>query len=303
MNLQNERLLVQFRGPDSPPNSKRFDETGCVEQVVLDGKHTFCMPEQVIPTRFTCKGVGLSGELSCYGLAAEAAPGQLFPKFGVGVLRQIPGGTEFDMHGDYEVVTPFPIETSCDGHTAVFRQQPVPCLDMAVRLERTFTLEGTALIMQVRVENTGKRPLKLSEYHHNFVAIDGIPMGPGYKLELYQDNAPEKLVKAVCTAGKEQTPVEGVVRVENNCVYWNQDMENRVLFTKAGPEDLAAKPGSVWKLSHEKSSASIEELVGFSPARVVYWGIEHCICVEVYHDIFVEPGQSATWARTWKFEG
>ena len=44
--LKNQRLEVTIRLPGSQPESERFDSSCVVEQVLLDGKHTFCQPEQ-----------------------------------------------------------------------------------------------------------------------------------------------------------------------------------------------------------------------------------------------------------------
>ncbi len=40
--LKNQRLEVTVRLPGSQPESERFDSSCVVEQVLLDGKHTFC---------------------------------------------------------------------------------------------------------------------------------------------------------------------------------------------------------------------------------------------------------------------
>ena len=39
--LKNQRLEVTIRLPGSQPESERFDSSCVVEQVLLDGEHTF----------------------------------------------------------------------------------------------------------------------------------------------------------------------------------------------------------------------------------------------------------------------
>ena len=59
-------------------------------------------------------------------------------------------------------------------------------------------------------------------------------------------------------------------------------------------EDILSCPEYTWRLSHEKSDASISETVHFVPAKLVIWGIEHCVCAEVYNEWNVPVGGRQT---------
>ena len=83
--------------------------------------------------RATCHGVGLCSEFVWDELAKEAAPGEFFPKLGVGLLRQRPEGGAYDMWKHYEV-TPFPASVHIMEHKAVFEQEPILCMGVAARL-------------------------------------------------------------------------------------------------------------------------------------------------------------------------
>lgn len=80
--LKNQRLEVTIRLPGSQPESERFDSSCVVEQVLLDGKHTFCQPEQKISSRVTCWGFGLNAEFDMNDVARKAKKGAFFPQTG-----------------------------------------------------------------------------------------------------------------------------------------------------------------------------------------------------------------------------
>ena len=57
-----------------------------------------------------------------------------------------------------------------------------------------------------------------------------------------------------------------------------------------------------YRLTSKNSTHSITEQDDFKPVRAVVWGVEHCMCCEVFVQVHVEPGQSQEWTRTWTFE-
>ena len=95
--LKNQRLEVTIRLPGSQPESERFDSSCVVEQVLLDGEHTFCQPEQKIASRVTCWGFGLNAEFDMNDVARKARKGELFPKPGVGLMTQIEDNRPYDL--------------------------------------------------------------------------------------------------------------------------------------------------------------------------------------------------------------
>jgi hypothetical protein len=301
--IQNERLKVSFRLPAGPPHSSRFDASGCVEQVLLDDRHSFCEPEQILPGRHTTNGVGLCGEFRWDELAAEAAPGEQFPKFGVGLLTQITSGGSYDIRKhDAYAVAPFRTDIEIDGQRACFVQRPETCMGVAARVMREYRLEGNSLLQYTAITNTGERVLDLYEYQHNFVSIDGISIGTGYQLELPLDDSAYLMERAVWKTNHMPEPEGSVIQTDGKSVHWLCSMEDRVLFRESGCDEIKAENGLCWNLSHTGSPASIAEWLSFSPDRIVYWGVEHCICVEAYIKILLNPGMEQSWSRRWVFD-
>ena len=60
--LKNQYLTVTVRLPEENPKTQRFDTAAVISQVVLNGRHTFCQPEQLLQHRVNTDGCGLCSE-------------------------------------------------------------------------------------------------------------------------------------------------------------------------------------------------------------------------------------------------
>lgn len=297
MILENDRLKVQFAEAETL-QTQRFDHTAMISQILLDGKHSFCTPEQLIPERRTCHGMGLCGEFVLLGAAEEAMAGQWFCKPGVGLLRQLEDGMPYDMWKRYEV-QPFPVTMEKEAGRVVCRQQPVPQGGYAVELEKVFTLEGNRLILDTRATNTGEKKIWLQEYQHNFVSLDGIRVGDGYALELSCDKQ-LKQIESQTMRREDESPLPAAVRADGNGMYWEKDMEEKVIYHRS--EDIDPEVPSRWTLRHSGTPVRMSEETVFTPSRIDIWAIEHCICAEFYHSAHIAPGETAHWRRIWTFD-
>lgn len=299
MKLYTDDLTVELRDPEEE-FSERFDASAVVRQVELHGKHRFCQPEQRIPGRQTCRGEGLCGEFVWDEIAERAAPGEYFPKFGVGLLRQRPEGGAYDMWKHYEVL-PVKIDVHMRENSAVFVQENPVCLGLAARITKEVRLYRNTLRLTTEIINTGSLPLNLQEYQHNFVAIDDIPAGPGYRLELPFDGTLERVRSAAHCLPNRNMPAPGTLDAEHGAMIWRSGMDGREYHKVTEKNFILPCPSYRWRLSHSDSTASISETVHFTPERLVLWGVEHCICTEVYARWRLQPGERASFARTWCF--
>ena len=298
--IKNDRLEVEFRYSPTHVFSSRFETIGVVEQVTLDGKYKFCEPEQRLPGRVTCNGVGLCGEYSWDGLAAEARPGQNFPKIGLGLLRQRPEGGPYHIFKDYEV-TLFPTSVELAGDSARFTQDCIPCMDIAAKIEKTVSLSGCSIITNTTIYNLGQRTLELGEYQHNFLSLDGLPVGPGYHLQIPFDGNIGGISGSAYDMSDPFHRISGFMEARGDEIHWLRDMDGHGFHKETEPQDLHPEKGRFWRLTHIDSPLSVSEEFSFNPSRLVVWGVEHCICTEVYVPINVEPGERQSWTRTWRF--
>ena len=296
--LENGDLRVTLRHPDREPRGVRFDTAAAAVQVVLHGRHTFCQPEQRLPGRITCWGEGLCGELDIPGIAEEVPAGDFFPKPGVGLLRQAEDRAPYHIMRAYEARR-FPKRWEAGADWAVFTEEPEPCLGIALRLRREIRLEGNAVVLTTEAENTGTRAVSFTEYQHNFVALDDLPVGDGYSLEIPFDGTLAQLPGRFRRLEDGQ-PVSRA-RTEGQRVLWTAPPDSVTWHKVTEAPDILPCPEYRWTLSHRDSAASVSEVTDFRPARLVLWGVEHCICTEVYFAASLAPGGRCTWRRTWVF--
>lgn len=299
--LRSEELEVTLFNPGGEFLSQRFTAPGVVKQVILHGEHVFCQPEQRKSERPTCYGVGLCGEFVWDEVAGEVKPGQWFPKFGVGLLKQREEGGPYNMWKSYECRR-FPVSCYQREEQAVFFQKQEPCLGVSASLTRTVSVYRNLITVTTELENTGERLLDLWEYQHNFVAIDEIPIGPGYHLSVPFDGTAEEMVKKSVKIESYQIPVEGVLQVTGTDISYRKSMDNTACHKVTEKDRILSGPEYRWTLYHEKSPARVSETVHFLPQRLVIWGIEHCICAEVYDRWILKQGERRVSARTWCFE-
>lgn len=298
--IQNDRLQVRFRFTANQNESERFEALGVIDQVLLDGKYQFCEPEQRIADRVTCYGAGLCGEYVWDELAEEAAPGQKFPKLGVGLLTQRPEGGPYNMWKHY-AVEPFPSQVSYGADRAIFVQEPVECLGIAARIVKEVWLDGNEVHTRTKVSNVGSRPLHLNEYQHNFVSLNGREVGPGYRLDVPFDGTLAEISGAAFRLDDFTHRLSGFMQTHGQSVHWLRSMDGHGYHKITEKPDLHMENGSYWRLHHEECPLEVEEKLSFAPSRLVIWGIEHCVCTEVYVPINVPCGETQTWERTWVF--
>lgn len=291
MELKNEWLQVTF----GALSTQRFDRTAAVS-VVLDGQYAFCTPEQVLSHRRTCGGRGLCGEFVLPGAAESAKAGEWFLKPGVGLMKQNVDGAPYDMWKTYEC-RPFAVTAEIGTEQAVFRQKGAAG-GVGLEIEKRYSLEENRLILEISATNIGEKPLELQEYQHNFLSIDGLPVGQGYLLELPCDKTVSTITEKTLRQGDEIS-LPSAVTVAGSEVRWQSDMTEKILYHRS--EDIDAAAPSRWTLKHENSSVSVTEETDFTPTRIDVWSVEHCVCPEFYQTVHLAPGETARWKRTWTF--
>lgn len=297
--IENERLRVTFRYAPGEKVYHRFETIGVMAEVLLDGKDVFTEPEQLDAGRFSCQGVGLCGEYVWDGLGAEARKGEWYPKFGVGLIEQNEDNKPYDMWDASYQYTLFPVTAQFFEDRAVFTQEPIPCRGYAARIVKEIALSGSQIRSTTTVENCGEKPLHMAEYQHNFVAVNHQVIGPDYELEVPFNRELDKMEGSVSSL-KTREKVPDVLAVEGGKMVWKRSMgEGLTLFHRFEQEALACGGKSFWTLRNKKHGLSITEEFDFVPSVLVQWGIEHCVCTEVYAPIEANPGESCRFTRTW----
>lgn len=284
--LHSDRLQVEIAEPGKHYAGSRFDWTGFVTQVTLDGRHTFCQSESPDPA----KGTGGRGLCNEFGIQTpigfdEANPGGLFPKLGVGLLTR-PDDKPYSFSHPY-AVTPFVIETTTSPQAVRFVSQPRPCGGYAARLTKEIAVEENRLAIRYRLENTGGKTLATDEYAHNFVAIDNHPIGPDYTL-----------TTAFPLKGKD-APSPGLGLTGNQACWPEMVAPGKAFYHQI--TIIPAGVGSRWELRHNPSGVVMSETGDFPLFRFALWGMGHTVSPEMFCRIRLPPGQTLSWKRTYEF--
>jgi len=282
--LQNHRLQVDLLRPGSPIyNGSRFDWTGFILQVTLDGEHTFCGPESSVPDEGT-GGIGLCSEFRGEDAIGfdDALPGEQFPKLGVGLLTR-PDENPYTFFEEYEL-TPFPVTVEQGPDSIIFAQDPLPCRGYAARFTKTVRLDENRMSIHARLENVGELALKTREYNHNFVIINRHCFGESYRLTLPFQPHPEDC--------------DGPYRCQGQEITW-PDPVRETYFSPM--ERFPGSGPAAWELRHLESGVSLREETDFPWRQFALFGNQTLVCPEAFIEIDLEPGATLEWTRKYEF--
>ena len=287
MRLSTDRLTVEIAEPGVfPANTSRFDWTGFVTSIKLDGVYEFCTCEPTNLVHPSTGGVGLCNEYLCPQLCDAVKPGEKFEKFGIGLFTK-PDQEGYCFYRKYEI-QPFPMNWKSDRDSVTFVTEPNQSAKNSIRQEKKIRVSGQDLEMQVKIENTGTNTLKMEEFCHNFLTLDGLKIGPDYRLDIPYIRE-EKVMEAGTLYGKAG---QFSFRAYN---------EKAALLQIKKEEVNRQAQLYAWTLSHEKSPVYIRCTDEFCPAHVDIWSIDHIISVETFYSIELRPGDSVSWKRRWHF--
>jgi hypothetical protein len=289
ISLETGRLNVEIAEPGIwPDTTTRFDRAGFITQITLDGKHRFCAVEPGNLWHPGTGGMGLCNEFKCPVPAEEAALGEKFPKFGVGLLTR-------DEDKPYRFFhrypcEPFDIAVERIGASVTYTTSPKPCMGYALRNTKRLRVDGNRLSMAVTVENTGDKPVEFDEYCHNFITIEHLPIGPRYYLGM------------TVTPQDGKGPLSGTSLMGQGNGFTFSGYSGEASMIEAADSEIRRDVPFGWTLSHTDSPAVISETVSVTPVKVAVWAIDHIISPEVLCHFSVRPGSSASWTREWTFD-
>jgi hypothetical protein len=316
--LRSDRLTVEIALPGEVYKGTRFDWSGFITQVTLDGTHTFCASESLQPGR----GTGGSGLCNEFGnekpVGYDDAPvGEAFPKLGIGLLKR-PDGDTYRFIRPYEIIEEFPIIYDAGEQQVVFYVEPIPCRGYAARLQKTLSVSGADLTIAYSLENAGEHDIVTREYCHNFLRIDDHMVGPDYVLtfpySITLEPLGEQLGGFLPRWVRMLIPrpwlaklgemifqrMLTVVSVKGNEITWN-GMPERAFYARL--QGFHKTDQAQWTLVHKPSGVQVQEFDDFEPARVAVWGVEHVVSAEVFMDINLKPGETLNWTRRYHFQG
>lgn len=282
MKLTSSRLSIDWAEPASYYAGSRFDWTGFVTQVTLDGATTFCVPESTDGT-----GTGGCGLCNEFGIMEpvgfdDCPAGGWFPKIGVGILKR-PDGEPYSFARGYEIEAA-PMRWAKIGDSAVeVVCDPVPARGYAVRLVKRIEAECNRLTVSYALENAGDKPVKTREYAHNFLMFGGA-------------EARDFELRAPFDVTAWRWP--GHIEARGATARWLRPPEDAMYVAM---EPLPAGMDR-FTLTHLPTGASVTEEDGAGWSKLTVWGTRRVISAEAFIDIDVAPGSTGRWTRAYTFE-
>ncbi len=305
--LRSDRLRVDIARPGRAYRGTRFDWTSFITQVTLDANesappgrggpfsrgHTFCVEESFVPGRGT-GGIGLCNE---FGIETpigydDAQPGETFPKLGIGLLVR-PDGAPYNFFRPYEVAQLFPTQIKASESQVTFTVEPLDCRGYAARVVKTVSVEANTLSIAYTVENVGEKPIVTREYCHNFMGINGAPMGPNYVLRVPYEIDLEPMPEQAERMLEDLEIEESTLRVRKT--------PQHPFYCRL--QGFSRTDAPQWELVHTPSGLTTREYDDFAPVRVAVWGESHVISAEVFVDIDIRPSEVQHWTRRYEFLG
>ncbi len=268
----------------------RFDWTGFIEQVtLLNGGHTFCVPESLIPGAGT-GGAGLCNEFGISrAIGYDKAPvGGWFPKPGIGLLQK-QNNQPYQFFFDYQV-NPFKVNVEVSAHEVKYTVYPLECRGYAIHQTKKISLDGNTMTIAYELSNKGSLSFQTEEYVHNFIGINKQDVGNDYELRLPGDVQIEE---------PESSYTSDLLHVNKDTLSWKRTPDKAFYCKLKGYEKAGAEFN--WELLHKPSGAGVRESGDFKVSQIALWGERHVISPEVFINIDLAPGQSLAWNRTYQF--
>jgi len=290
--LENKRLRVEIIDPNqqSRYHGPRFEWSGMVWQITLDGRHTFCRTSDVRDV--IDSGVGLAEEAAEPLGFDEIGEGGDFVKLGIGVLRKH-NNEPYGFWKPYPIVDAPKFEVASTPpsltHTQVLRGPR----GWGYRYSKTVALAGDkpALTITHEIENIGTKPISTTQYNHNFMIFDNNPVGPGY---------------SACFGFKPAIDgdfdLRGIVEFADSCVGYRRAFDGKPLFVAIkGFADSIEHNRII--VQHHQSDTGVGIAGDFPLAKLHFFTTPEMICPEPFVDLDVEPGEKQQWTRIYTFRG
>lgn len=273
----------------------RFNRSGFVSEVILDGKTYFCASEPNCLWHACSGGRGFCSEF-LLDVSSETEIGGWFPKLGVGLLKKFEDDQYwiFKKYECKEVAPTFTSWTDQNGRSFVqFKTVTPECLGYGLEELRTISVYDNCMKFDVKIKNIGQKTICAREYCHNFISIGGMAIGPAYTLELPDVCVPNGIIPSY----------EGINNIEgvSGSLQIMEHSEKDYAIISLSAERINSRDAFYWKLanSSDKSFVACEE--SFSPEEVKVWCVDHMVSPEVFRSIQIDPGQTDSWSRTYTF--
>lgn len=284
----------------------RFDWSGLISSLTVHGQAIFgTWFDQIAPNVrdfVTFKGKIVSGPntavlgpVDAYDASgpqswADAAPGGVFLKIGVGLLRKPEDGAAYSSFKTYEIIDGGQWTTRSARDHVTFQQvvQAKDDLYGYVYIKTLRLVPGKPeLLVEHSLRNTGRQTLKTTSFNHNFLTLAGDPTADGLSLK-----APFQIVNA--------RPLRDVAEVNGDQLTYRRSLN---------PEEVLSTPitGFETTLSNYDFTLSNRRGAGYRVqserplSALTLWSIKPTVAVEPFITLDIPAGATEAWTFHYSF--
>ena len=221
----------------------------------------------------------------------EAKPGNTFVKIGVGALRK-PDDKPYTFATYYDIINPgkwtvkphkdfvdftHELTDGATGYGYVYHK--------TVKL----TKGKPELVLEHSLKNTGRLPIDVSTYDHNFFIIDKQPSGPTVNVQF-----------PFAVKGEGKGFGSTILAQENRLIY-ARELEPKNVYS-AGLQGFGPTAADYdIRVENQRTGAGVRIRSDQPLQKLVYWACATTSCPEPYIHLTAAPGQQITWRITYEF--
>lgn len=306
--IQNKQLHIKLYLPDAKDGfytGTRFDWSGVIADLEFAGHHLYrpwfsSVDPSVRDFTYKDDAIIAAPNSAMTGPVEEfqtpigydtAKPGDTFLKVGVGLLKKA-DDTPYSFAKHFDLVDGGKWTTHTTPSSITF-EQVLGGADSQYGYIYTKTLrvdgDSNRLIIEHHLKTVGKIAISTRIYDHNFLTIDGLPVGSAYSITVPYTIQPTR------------QPDSKFVTTEGSTARYIADLQgqDRVAFGLQG----FSTDVKDYRFQIANSTAKVQlTITGDRPlVNASVWSIRSVLAVEPFIEIQADPGKEAAWSYTYTY--
>lgn len=280
--LKSEALCITLSNIDKYLGT-RFEHFPFIDQVVLDGKHTFLGMEKTI-NGYGTGGVGLmNGWLWKNPEQIEKIMNK-YPILGVGII-------ELQDHETYSIRENYPVEfveikqLVKEENVISFELFQKDFYGYSYKMVRTFEVKENKLILKTKITNLGKKKILAEQFCHNFIMFDQHAIDSSYKISL--------------DGIKNLNLVRGEILLDSN-YYFPMKFDSQQ-GSLAFSCTYASNKSRIIRIENQSIKTFVEIVDSFTSKRFYHWLSNWCLSPESFCEVNLEENQSEEFSKIFTF--
>jgi len=222
----------------------------------------------------------------------QAPAGGAFVKIGVGVLKKPADGSNYSTYRLYEILDGGKRTTDTKTDAITFTQdvrEPVSGYAYSYTKILRLTAGKPELKLEHVLKNTGTKRIETPVYNHNFLELDGLPIGAGY------------VIKAPYEIKSNRPPTAGLAEIRGKEIVYLADLTGTQVVSTPMPGFGPTAADYDFRIEHTKAGAGMRITADRPLSNATLWSMRATMGLEPFIAIALDPGQEFTWTLTYNY--